>query len=88
LNVVAGALIAFDDPEGVEDLRAEFAALNEALREAGLPEHQPERADWDPVDFDMWGYGGLHYLRRVAAYLDRDGELPEPGTSESVDDDP
>jgi hypothetical protein len=89
LNVVVGAFLDNEDPEGIEDLRAEFAAVNEALREAGLPEHhEPERADWDPVDFDMWGYGGLHYLRRVVAYLDRDGELPEPGTPESVDDDP
>jgi hypothetical protein len=89
LNVVVGALIDLHDPEGVDNLRAEFAAVNEALHEAGLPEHdEPERADWDPVDFDMWGHGGLHYLRRAAAHLDREGELPEPGTTESVDNDP
>lgn len=89
LNVVVGALLDNEDPEGIEDLRAEFAALNEALREAGLPEHhEPERTNWDAVDFDMWGYGGLHYLRRFAAHLDRGTDLPEPGTPESVDGDP
>ena len=45
LNVVVGALIDLDDPEGLQDLQTEFAALNEALREAGLAEHhEPDRA--------------------------------------------
>lgn len=26
----------------------------------------------------MWGYGGLHALRRVAAYISLEGRLPEP----------
>jgi hypothetical protein len=87
LNVIVGARLE-DDPELLENLRADFAAVNEALREAGLPEHhEPESADWTPVDYDMIGYSGLHYLRRIAAHLDNGGPLPPPGTEESVDGD-
>jgi hypothetical protein len=89
LNVVVGAFLSFDeDPEALTDMRTDFAAVNEVLREHGLPEHhEPERADWEPVDHDMWGYSGLHYLRRVAAHLAVRGEMPDPGTQETVDED-
>ena len=34
----------------------------------------------------MFGYSGLHYLRRVAAYLDSTGRLPEPGKDNASED--
>ena len=34
----------------------------------------------------MYGYSGLHYLRRFAAYLDLKGTIPDPGDQESSKD--
>lgn len=36
----------------------------------------------------MWGYNGLHYLRRVAAYLALEGLLPHSDQLDQVTDDP
>lgn len=64
---------------GVDDqLNAEFERLSEFLVANGLKRHdEPEICE--VVSFGMYGYAGLHYLRRVAAYLDLDGTIPEPG---------
>ena len=63
-----------------EDLRAELenlAELNQALGETGRVPHD------EPTEGEHWswsfaGYSDLHYLRRLAAYLAINGELPEP----------
>jgi hypothetical protein len=89
LTVCVGLLVELrqTDEEAAASLREQLSALNDVLREHGLAEHhEPEGADWDPLSFDLYGYSGLHYLRRVAAHLDRDGVLPEPGRENASDD--
>ncbi len=34
----------------------------------------------------MYGYSGLHYLRRIAAHLDLSGKLPSPGDKDASND--
>lgn len=55
----------------------QFAAINIALQERGLPEHhEPEAVeDWS---VEMYGHSGLHTLRRVAAHLWACKGVPEP----------
>jgi hypothetical protein len=91
LAITVGILVdlAENDAEGADHVRESFNAVNRALRQAGLDEHrEPEAADWAPVSLDMYGYSGLHYLRRVAAHLWAGKDLPPPGTEETIDDDP
>jgi hypothetical protein len=90
LAITVGILIDLeDDPEGADHFHESFEEVNRALRKAGLEEHhEPEAADWVPVSLEMYGYSGLHYLRRVAAHLWADHALPPPGTEDTVDDDP
>jgi hypothetical protein len=77
-----------NDPEGAEELRSELARANALLRHAGLPDHvEPENGTLEVRDWEMYGYSGLHYLRRVAARLDSEGTLGGPG-DESADADP
>jgi len=38
----------------------------------------------DRFEAQMWGYGGLHHLRRLAAHLDIAGTLPPPCTYEEA----
>jgi hypothetical protein len=90
LVVCVGMLVDLgrEDEEGVDQLRGDLNTLNDVLREHGLEEHkEPESALWEPISFDMYGYSGLHYLRRLAAHLDTDGLLPPPG-DESASEDP
>jgi len=74
-----------NDPEGAQHFREEFATLNQYLESEGFPPHQePESCEvWS---CDMWGYSGLHYLRRVAAHLDLRKRLPTPGDENSSKD--
>jgi hypothetical protein len=76
------------DTEGYEYRQRLFAQLNQALLAAGqVPHHEPDapsgRAPWSCA---MWGYSGLHYLRRIAAHLWADQPLPPPGTEEDMRD--
>lgn len=76
------------DQEGFDYFREQFALINQVLKANGLPEHQ------EPVDVeadqsfscDMFGYSGLHYLRRIAAHLANERELPPPGDDKVADD--
>ncbi len=74
-----------NDSEGYENYLNQFNVLNEYLANVGLPAHrEPEICDvWS---CDMYGYSGLHYLRRIAAHLDLTGKLPPPGDKESSHD--
>jgi hypothetical protein len=76
------------DPEGYENFKAEIAKVNQALRSEGLPEHhEPDAVSAaDFISLDMFGYSGLHYLRRIAAHISYTGELPPPGDKDSPDD--
>jgi hypothetical protein len=73
-----------NDPEAYED----FRQVNEALRRDGLPPHnEPDKiAPEHRISFEMFGYSGLHYLRRIAAHKHFIGSLPLPGDSKRVDD--
>lgn len=66
---------------------ADFGELGNALEEAGLRAHDEPRLD-EAACFsaDMFGYSGLHYLRRVAAHLALKREVPGPGDDKSDDD--
>jgi hypothetical protein len=67
-----------NDEEGYEYFLDQFNAINIHLKKAGLPTHQ-EPAECEAWEGEMYGYSGLHYLRRIAAYIDCDGKLPSPG---------
>ncbi|MDB5706751.1 MAG: hypothetical protein JWN66_3867 [Sphingomonas bacterium] len=70
-----------DDLEDFAFFRQPYDALNMILAEAGLPPHD------EPLDIpedhlfeaQMWGYGGLHAIRRLAAYWAIERRLPPPG---------
>lgn len=74
-----------NDEEGYRDLKEQFAAVNTALAALHLGPHaEPEHIDaWS---CDMWGYSGLHDLRRVAAYEAFEYDIPTPGTGETSRD--
>ena len=76
--------------EGADAFRAVFRSLNEVLVEAGHPPHdEPERLESaDTFEAEMWGYSGLHHLRRVAAYLALESRLPDSDQVEEAVDDP
>jgi hypothetical protein len=51
--------------------RESLTRLNIALGRAGLGQHIEPETLATGTDFSrsMWGYSGLHYLRRSAAYM-------------------
>ncbi len=85
LDITVGAWNAFEqDPDYLDYLRAEIEKTNHHLREVGLPEHrEPIQLNPDKtVSYQMWGYSGLHRLRRLAALLHL-GLTPEPITDDT-----
>jgi hypothetical protein len=63
--------------------RNEFNRLTDFLAENGYKDfHEPE--DCPTVSYGMYGYSGLHYLRRIAAHLDLKGLEPAPGKFDGV----
>jgi len=87
LSIEVGILadLIENDEEGAAHCRQEFATLNKYLASVHLPQHsEPEKVRvWST---SMFGYSGLHYLRRIAAHLDASGKLPEPGDTNSAQD--
>ena len=81
LNVIVGV--------GGAAYNKQFAAINTALRAIGLPPHiEPENPPSPlPKEFELYGYTGLHYLRRIAAYLIAGEKLPPPGDESAPEDD-
>ena len=74
-----------NDEEGYEYFRSQLNALNKYLQQANISDHtEPE--DCEVWSGEMFGYSGLHYLRRFAAYLDSTGRLPSPGGDDSSKD--
>ncbi len=65
------------DEEGYEYFREQFALLNELLTENQLPAHA-EPQEMPIFSCDMYGYSGLHYLRRIAAHLLVNRSIPAP----------
>jgi hypothetical protein len=76
------------DPEGTIAVSSYFARLNEALLAAGCEAHrEPIELDQSlRFSCDMWGYSGLHHLRRVAAYAALDLPMPPPVAKSATDD--
>jgi hypothetical protein len=68
------------DADEFDDFSEPYRVLSRELVGAGLPPHV------EPVDFpepeifeaEMIGYGGLHYIRRLAAYWVLTEKLPSP----------
>jgi hypothetical protein len=74
-----------NDEEGYHYFRGQFRGLNGDLQRSKLPQHlEPE--DCEVWSCEMFGYSGLHYLRRIAAHLDTGGQLPPPGGDEASKD--
>jgi hypothetical protein len=60
-------------------VRANFAVIRELLDRAGAGRWaEPELNERDVLEGDMWGYSGLHTVRRVAVHLADTGTLPDP----------
>lgn len=79
--------VAESDPEMLDDFRGDLANANAVLAENGLPTYtEPAAGSWEPLSFDMYGYSGLHYLRRIAAYLAAGRGLPPPGDDDASSD--
>jgi hypothetical protein len=73
------------DEEGYEYFREQFSLLNELLTENQLPAHsEPEEIPL--FSCDMYGYSGLHYLRRIAAHLLVNRTMPAPCAGQLNDD--
>lgn len=85
LLVGARAYLREEHAEGYSECDAEFAGLNRYLVSIGLPSHE-EPVDCLPWLRDMYGYSGLHYLRRIASHLDLKGRMPEPGDGGAAND--
>ncbi|MCE5199492.1 MAG: hypothetical protein ABFD54_08820 [Armatimonadota bacterium] len=77
-----------NDEEGLVSLRDDFVRLNQALHAARLCEHhEPEDIQDDSIfSCDMYGYSGLHYLRRIAAYEAFGYPMPQPGDDNASGD--
>lgn len=92
LSIAVGMLsrLEAEDPESAEYHRKTLAQLDAVLADAGLPPHcEPVGlAPEEQFEAQMWGYGGLHHVRRLAAHLDLAGELPPPCAYEEATEDP
>ena len=94
LDIMVGWLARLAREEGLDELpelRRPFDLLNEVLAEAGMaPHHEPLDIPDDQVfEAQMWGYGGLHAVRRLAAYHVLERRLPPPrGEGDDDSDDP
>ena len=88
LDIEVGMLadMAENDEEGREYIETQFAQINTFLATCDLPAHnEPEKVP-DVLSYGMWGYSGIHYLRRIAAHIAETGILPGPGDDDSADD--
>jgi hypothetical protein len=79
VGLLASAVEQADD-ESVTNVKKGFAELNAVLRDAGLPPHcEPSNlAGQSAFEAQMWGYGGLHNVRRLAAHFAYERELAPP----------
>jgi hypothetical protein len=76
LAICVGILATLeDDPEGRAYHQEQLARVNTFLSARGSPTHA-EPAACEAWHVEMFGYSGLHYLRRVAAHLDLRGAVP------------
>ena len=90
---VAVGLYAQNLAVGEEDeefLNEPFNQLSEVLTENGMLSHTEPRTIPNDEYFEagMWGYNGMHALRRLAAHLSINGQLPQPAEYGAYSDDP
>lgn len=65
--------------EYAEIVRTDFVVVRELLDRFGVgPWAEPELTGGDVYEGQMWGYSGLHTVRRLAVHLAEHGSLPEP----------
>jgi hypothetical protein len=91
LNMVVGVLADVDDDDEYRDMvGADFAVIRELLDQTGAgPWAEPELTEDDVTEAEMWGYSGLHTVRRLAVHLAESGSLPEPlAQGQGAADDP
>ncbi len=76
------------DPEYVEYFARQFEMANDVLESFGLPVHQEpfDIEDERTFEYTMHDYNRLYYLRRLAAHLALNGEMPPPGDDDAPDD--
>ncbi len=76
------------DAEYVAYFEEQVEAINGVLESFGLPPHREpfDVADERTFECEMYGYSGLHYLRRLAAHLALGKELPPPGDDGAASD--
>ena len=88
LNVVVGILVDAED-DAADHFGCDFAVIRELLDMAGAGQwNEPDLAEGDDLEGDIWGYSGLHALRRVAVHLAATGTLPRPLEASKATDDP
>lgn len=74
-----------NDLEGYAYVKEQLALASTVLVRAGRSWHD-EPEECEPWSAEMFGYSGLHYLRRVAAHLELRGTLPAPGDQDASRD--
>ncbi|MEU1537476.1 hypothetical protein ABZ461_05000 [Actinacidiphila glaucinigra] len=89
LNIMVGVLVDAED-DYAEMVRADFAVIGELLERSGARQWtEPDRVVAEDAEFEMWGYSGLHTVRRLAVHLAAAGRLPEPlDQAQRASDDP
>jgi hypothetical protein len=77
-----------NDPEGSSVVSRDFENLNTALASANCkPHEEPTRIDTSShFSCEMWGYSGLHHLRRIAAHAAFGFSLPQPAGIDASQD--
>jgi len=75
------------DAHGADLFRKQLRQLNKFLATVNLNQHK-EPENCSVFSADLYGYSGLHYMRRIAAYLSLRGVLPEPGGKDLEFEDP
>ncbi|MEV1198524.1 hypothetical protein [Microbispora rosea] len=89
LNIVVGILADPELDDASDELGEDFSAIRQALAEAGLPDWaEPDLDPAETGDFEMYGYNGLHCLRRLAVHLTETGVLPARQDTQEAADDP
>ena len=91
LALITGILsdLKSEDVEGYEYFKDQFDGIQGILRQNGIQTDYTEPVDLDKKliwDCQMYGYGGLHYLRRLAAHIWDGKKNIEPGNEEASED--
>ena len=78
------------DQEGFQNIGDDFQRVAAYLITEGLAPHDEplELGELQGYSCDMHGYSGLHHLRRFAAYQALKQTIPEPISSENLDEEP